>query len=109
MHELSISRNIVAIAEQQCEGRRVVRIQVKVGELSCVMPDALHFCFDNCAQGTAAEGATLDIQRIPGEFLCSACNQRLLSATPRASCDCGARKLICIGGDELTISELELV
>lgn len=69
MHELSVTREIVAIACNAASGQRVRVISVQVGELSCVSPDALAFCFDVVAQGTLAEGARLDIRRTDGDEL----------------------------------------
>jgi hydrogenase nickel incorporation protein HypA/HybF len=61
MHELGITRNIVAIAGEAARGRRVLRITLEVGALAGVAAEALAFCFDVVAQGTAVEGAVLDI------------------------------------------------
>ena len=69
MHELSVTREIVAIACNAASGQRVRAISVAVGALSCVSPDALTFCFDVVAQGTRAEGARLDIRRTDGDEL----------------------------------------
>ena len=62
MHELAITRNIVAIVGDAANGRRVTRVTLDVGKLSGVMPDAIAFCFDAVAQGTSLEGATLEIE-----------------------------------------------
>jgi hydrogenase nickel incorporation protein HypA/HybF len=61
MHELGITRNIVAIVADAAHGRRVVRITLEVGALAGVMTEAIAFCFDVVAKGTAVEGAVLDI------------------------------------------------
>ena len=57
MHELGITRNIVAIVEEAAKGRRVRRVTLEVGELSGVMSEAIAFCFDVVTAGTALEGA----------------------------------------------------
>ena len=69
MHELGVTRNIVAIVGEAARGRRVVRITLEVGALAGVLPDALAFCFDAVTQGTAIEGAVLDIVARPGAEL----------------------------------------
>ncbi|MFX9216735.1 hydrogenase maturation nickel metallochaperone HypA, partial [Acinetobacter baumannii] len=53
MHELGISRNIVAIVGDAAKGRRVRRVTLEIGKLSGVMADAIVFCFETVAQGTA--------------------------------------------------------
>ena len=69
MHELGISRNIVAIVGEAANGRRVRRITLEIGKLSGVMPHAVEFCFDLAAEDTKAAGAILDIRETAGEEL----------------------------------------
>jgi len=61
MHELGITRNIVAIVGEAAAGRRVVRITLEIGTQAGIAADAIAFCFDVVARGTAVEGAVLDI------------------------------------------------
>ena len=61
MHELSISRSVVAMCAERAMGAQVKRVTLVVGKLSAVLPDSLRFCFDICAEGTPVEGALLEI------------------------------------------------
>ena len=69
MHELGITRNIVAIVGEAARGRRVTRITLAVGALAGVEPRAIAFCFDVVARGTAVEGATLEFVPLSGTEL----------------------------------------
>lgn len=69
MHELALATEVVSICAARADGARVVRVRLEVGKLAAVLPDALRFCFDACANGTAVEGATLDIIETQGEEL----------------------------------------
>lgn len=69
MHELALTREIVAIVCGAADNRRVHKVTLEIGRLSGVMPEAIEFCFEAVAQGTLAEGARLDIQRTDGEQL----------------------------------------
>ncbi len=69
MHELALTREIVAIVCQAAQDRRVHKVSLEIGRLSCVMPEAVEFCFEAAAKGTPAEGARLDIHRTDGEEL----------------------------------------
>lgn len=69
MHELGITRNIIAIVSEQAGEQRVIRIRLAIGRLSAVMPEAIRFCFDVCAQNTPLEGALLEIDQPPGSEL----------------------------------------
>jgi hydrogenase nickel incorporation protein HypA/HybF len=69
LHELSITRNVVAIVSERAEGQRVTRVRLEIGRLSAVVPDSIRFCFDICAQGTPLEGAELEILESAGQEL----------------------------------------
>lgn len=60
MHELGLTRNIVAIVAEHAGERPVKRVQVAVGARACVEKQALAFCFDLVARGTVLEGAALE-------------------------------------------------
>ncbi len=66
MHELGITRNVIAIVSDAADGRPVRRVTLEIGKLSGVMADAIAFCFDAVAEGTPLEGAKLDIREIDG-------------------------------------------
>lgn len=69
MHELGLTRNLVAIVSEHAAGRRVRRVWLEIGKASAIMPDAVRFCFDVCSKGTSLEGAALDILECEGEKL----------------------------------------
>jgi hydrogenase nickel incorporation protein HypA/HybF len=69
VHELSITRNVVAIVSERAEGQRVTRVRLEIGRLSAVVPDSIRFCFDICVQGTPLEGAELEIIESAGQEL----------------------------------------
>jgi hydrogenase nickel incorporation protein HypA/HybF len=87
----------------------VRRIVLEVGKLSAVLPDALRFCFDAAAEGTAAEGARLDIVEVPGIARCRACGARVELSRPFGRCECGGSDLEWLSGEELRIKEMEVV
>jgi hydrogenase nickel incorporation protein HypA/HybF len=108
MHELSITRNIVAIVSDHAAGRRVRRVTLEVGKLSGVMTDAIAFCFDVVAQDTVLEGATLDITEVEGRARCTACGAEFDMPTLYTVCACGSRRLHRLRGEELKIKTMEL-
>ena len=69
MHELSITRNVVAIVSERAVGQRVTRVRLEIGRLTAVVPDSIRFCFDICAQGTPLAGAELEIVESAGQEL----------------------------------------
>jgi len=108
LHELGITINIVAIVEEAAKGRRVKRVTLDIGQLACVMPGAIAFCFDIVANGTLLEGAELDIREIAGQARCRACNEVFAIATLYQACACGSQAIVRLAGEELKIREMEL-
>lgn len=109
MHELSITRNVVAIVAEHAAGRRVTRVRLEIGRLSAVMPDAIRFCFDICASDTALAGARLEIDEIPGRGRCGECGTEVVMGAPAGRCPgCGTNGLEVIAGRELNIKEMEV-
>ena len=81
MHELALTQSIVEMVAEHAQGRTVKRVTLEVGKLTCVMPDALRFCFDLVAAGTALDGAMLDIREIEGRARCAACGEEFVQHT----------------------------
>ena len=108
MHELGITRNIVAIVGDAANGRRVRRVMLDIGKLSGVMSEAIAFCFETVAQGTALEGATLEIRQIEGRARCEVCGLDFATETLFTACACGSRRLTRLQGEELNIKSMEL-
>lgn len=108
MHELAITRNIVAIVGDAAQGRRVSRVTLEIGKLSGVMADAVAFCFDVVAAGTPLAGVALDIRQIDGRALCRECGSEFGAATLFAPCPCGSRSWERLAGEELNIKAMEL-
>ena len=70
MHELSIADAVVRIACRHAAGRPVARVELKVGRLRQVVPDALEFAFVLVAEGTELEGAELVMEDVPAAGRC---------------------------------------
>jgi hydrogenase nickel incorporation protein HypA/HybF len=108
MHELGISRNIVAIVGEAAKGRRVRRVTLEIGKLSGVMREAIEFSFDLVAQGTPAAGAVLEIREIEGRARCAECGAEFALPDFLAACVCGSRRLAHLAGQELNIKSVDL-
>lgn len=109
MHELSITRNVVAICSERANGARVQSVTLVIGRLSGVMSDAVRFCFDICARGTPVEGARLEIIETPGRARCRVCGGEVELPMLVGRCGCGSSDLQLLSGDELKVREMEVV
>ena len=68
MHELGIVQEVVAIASESADGRRVRRVVLEIGALTAVVPDALRFAFDLVAEGTPVDRAEEHWRDAAGEI-----------------------------------------
>jgi hydrogenase nickel incorporation protein HypA/HybF len=109
MHELGITQEIIAIVSEHSKGARVCRIVLEIGKLSALLPDAVRFCFELCSEGTAAEGAQLEILEPPGRARCRVCAAEVVLEQPFGRCGCGSSDLEWLSGEELRIKEMEVV
>ncbi|HET7269447.1 MAG TPA: hydrogenase maturation nickel metallochaperone HypA [Rubrobacter sp.] len=109
MHELSIAESVVRIASRQADGRRVTKVQMKVGYLRQVVPSALAFGFELLAEGTPVEGAELEMEQVPAEGKCRECGaESRLGGFPLQCGGCGSFDLEILSGEELLVESLEL-
>ena len=109
MHELALAEAIAAIAERHAGGRRVTRVEVQVGRLRQVVPDALAFGFELATQGTALDGAQLALEEIPVRLRCRSCEGRTEPERFPFACDeCGSLDVEVTDGEQLQVVALEL-
>lgn len=111
MHEMSIAQSLLDIIVQESENHqvnRVLSVSVKVGEMSAVETESLRFCFELLTQGTLAEGARLEIERVPIACRCRECGcefavQDLLFTCP----ECKGNAVEMLSGKELSLESFE--
>jgi len=109
MHEMSITQGIIDICEENAGGRRVLSVDVEIGELSSVVPSAVEFCFEACSQGTLLEGALINILRTAGSGQCLVCGASTPLATLYDACQrCGSYQLTVVSGEEMRVREIEV-
>jgi hydrogenase nickel incorporation protein HypA/HybF len=109
MHELAIADSIVAIASRHAAGRRVTEVEVRVGHLRQVVPDALAFAFELTAEGTCVAGAELTLVEVPAAGRCRACGREdELDGFPLRCLGCGGLDLELTAGEELLVDSLVL-
>lgn len=109
MHEMSVTQGIIELCLEHAGGRRITSIDVEIGALSSVVPEAIEFCFEACSRETAMEGATLNIFRIPGLGRCQECGSETALSDLYDSCQhCGSNRVTVVAGEELRVREIEV-
>jgi len=114
MHELSIAYNLVEIAAQaahDAHAQRIESVHLRIGALSGVVPDALHFGYEVACAGTVLEGSKLIIEELPVVVYCPKCDATSTLANPQAFCCglCGEPTAEIRQGRELEIVSLEVL
>jgi hydrogenase nickel insertion protein HypA len=112
MHELSVISYLIDTVEEQARAagaRRVLAINLVVGERTSFVDDSLLFYFDYLAPGRLCEGAQLNIRREPMRFWCEACSLTFTPAAGHFRCpNCGAPGRLTDEGRELLIESVEI-
>jgi len=109
MHELSIAQAIMDVAARHAAGRTDARVEVRIGHLRQVVPDALDFAFTLVTAGTALDGAELVLEEVPARGRCRVCGaDSVLHGFPLTCARCGALDVELRAGEELTVEAIEL-
>ncbi len=111
MHELSLAKGVVDILCEEAARHEVTSIEtvlLRIGVLRAVVPDLLRTGMEYASEGTAAAGARLEIEQVPGKARCPDCAheydiEELLFVCPQ----CGRLGGEILAGQELQIVEFE--
>ncbi len=108
MHELSIAQSVAEIACRHAAGRRVSKVELKIGWLRQVVPSSLAFSFELVTLGTLAEGAVLELRPVPAIASCRKCGKETeLHAFPFQCAACNGFDLQIVAGEELEVESIE--
>lgn len=113
MHEFSIARSIVDIAEEAVTARQakaVERIVLDIGRLSGIELDALSFVWDAATKESVLEGAEREVHIIQAQAKCLECEQvfepvELMDACPQ----CGSYFYDILKGKEMQVRSLVII
>jgi hydrogenase nickel incorporation protein HypA/HybF len=108
MHEMAITQSVVDAVCEHAAGRRVHSVRLVVGALCAVVPDSMQFCFELATQGTAADGARLDLDVQPGMARCRTCADEFELPDPILLCHCGSADVEVLAGRDLKILSMEV-
>ena len=109
VHELSLADAVVRTVCAHARGRRVTKVELKVGHLRQVVPDALAFAFELVSEGTSAEGAELALEQLPVRVACRACgDEHTIADFPLACPRCGGVDVEVVAGEELSVEAIEV-
>jgi len=112
LHELSLTISMIEIAEEHArreDATTITSLTMEIGALSGVTPEAVEFAFEACSKGTLADGATLEILKIPALGRCRECSKECFMESLYDGCfECGSNAIDILQGQEMALTELEI-
>jgi hydrogenase nickel incorporation protein HypA/HybF len=107
VHEFSIAEALAGqVLKYGPAGAHIAGVDIKVGALRGLEPEALQMSWQAVTLGTPLDGAVLTIDQLPWTITCSVCGSVWESPVPFVSCECGNETPAPTGGDELDIVSL---
>jgi hydrogenase nickel incorporation protein HypA/HybF len=112
MHEQSIVESLLTLAlenAQKANARRIVSINLVVGNYTGVVEDAVNFYFAFLSKDTIAAGARINYTHVPGQLRCRDCDVLFPLQKDDYQCPkCEGRRVEIVGGRELYIENMEV-
>jgi hydrogenase nickel incorporation protein HypA/HybF len=114
VHELPITEDILKIALSHGEkngAKRIVRINLVIGELTDLIDEWVQRYFEYLAKGTIAAEAKLVIERVPITVMCGECGKPFVVDKKKLdfTCPtCGQKGTELIRGREFTVKSIEI-
>jgi hydrogenase nickel incorporation protein HypA/HybF len=112
MHELAIAHSLLEVILNQAEkhdAKKIKTIRLKIGDMAGVLVESLEMGFFISSQDTIAEGATIEVERVPLIVKCNHCGieQRIKEYTFRCQ-KCFSDQVTIISGRELLIDSIDV-
>ncbi len=121
MHEFSIAcsivDNVLAFCREQSPAQVLV-VRVAIGELACVEPEQLSFCYRSITQNTEIANSELEIERVDAAVACSHCGYSgkpkywdgalSFAAVPTLQCPKCSRQVEAREGEECAIKTIRI-
>jgi hydrogenase nickel incorporation protein HypA/HybF len=108
MHELAIAEGLVDAVTERLPGTKIAEVRLEIGALSGVVADSLRFCFDLATEGTALEGACLQITEPGVHCECRTCGAAFAPDDAILLCPCGSADVSVLSGQQLTITSVKV-
>ncbi len=112
MHEYSVTESILKIVIEKAnesEAKKVLKINLVIGEDTGFIGDSIQFYFDRLSTGTIAEGARLEMKYVKAKLQCSKCGIFFERKIYSFECpECGGEGMPTKIGKECYIENIEI-
>ncbi len=112
MHELAITESILKTALREAAkngAKRIVGINLCLGDYSDVMPDYVRKYFDLVSGESIAKGAYIRDRRVPARIICKTCGGETDMPKGKSRCPlCESEDIRMLSGTECIIESIEV-
>ena len=112
MHEMGIIAGVldaVNASALDAGANRVLAVNLRIGDMTEAIADALEFAFEALSEGTLSEGAQLDIEWVGPRSICMECAHEFDHDRFHRQCPaCGSYETVLVAGRELEIASIEV-
>jgi hydrogenase nickel incorporation protein HypA/HybF len=109
MHELSLTQTLLELALKNAGGKRIVAVNLLLGEFSDERPEAIRFYWEDIAKGTQAEGAQLLFHPAQAEMKCMDCETVFHPRDEAAECpNCNGYRVKLLSGDDIKLESIDV-
>jgi len=109
MHEYSLTQNILDLSLQHAEGKKIMQVNLLIGEFSDEREEAIQFYWNDLAKGTCAEAAQLYFQKVDAVMKCLECENIFHPLDEYGFCpQCNSHRLELLEGDDVKLSSIDV-
>jgi len=109
MHELSLTENLLDVTLENAGTRKIIHVNLLIGEFSHEREESIQFYWDDLAKGTSAENAQLLFKRVDAEMKCLACETVFHPEDEAAFCpNCQSHRLTLLSGDDVKLESIDV-
>jgi hydrogenase nickel incorporation protein HypA/HybF len=102
--------DIVERTRESAGAERVVAIELEIGQLAAVEPEALRFAMDALLVDSCASGAHIHYRFTRGRARCNRCDQTFeLDFLYDCCSHCGSFDKAILEGDDMLVQSIELI
>jgi len=112
MHEMAVTMSLLDLVLKEAAkagARRVVAINVVLGEMTGIVERCLETNFELMSRDTPAEGAVLSFRNVPKQVRCRKCEHLFQPTGICWTCPkCQSGELEIVAGNELYVESIEV-
>jgi len=112
MHEFGIAQEMLKVAFDYAaknNAKRITALNVEMSVAADESEDSLRFHFEHLTRGTLAEGARVEIARVPAQAKCLDCANEFALNSEDATCPrCSSARVRALVQDEFRLASIDV-